>query len=74
MYLEPFDHPHDVVSMTILILKISIFSWLVYFVIDSIRSITKVPNYYLLHIFDLPLVSIILPARNEEKLCKKMSG
>ncbi len=74
MYLEPFYHYNDAVSLTIFILQISILFWLVYFVIDSIRSITKVPKLLsVTHmlIFDFPLVSIILPARNEGKYIEK---
>lgn len=74
MYLEPYYHYIDVVSMTILILQAGIFFWLVYFLIDSIRSIIKVPKLLpVAHLrkFDFPFVSIILPARNEEKYIEK---
>lgn len=74
MYLEPFYHYNDAVSLTIFILQISTLFWLVYFVIDSIRSITKVPKLLpvtRMLIFDFPLVSIILPARNEGKYIEK---
>ncbi len=60
--------------MTIFLVQTSILFWLTYFVIDSVRSIIKVPKLSSsshLHLVDLPLVSIILPARNEEKYIRK---
>lgn len=56
-----------------LVQTISLF-WLTYFVIDSVLSIIKVPKLpYLsgLKMVNYPLVSIILPARNEEKYIEK---
>lgn len=58
---------------TFLIQTISLF-WLIFFVIDSVRSIIKVPKlsfFSYFHLVDYPLVSIILPARNEEKYIEK---
>lgn len=73
MYLDPLYHYNDAISMTILFLQISIFFCLVYFVIDSIRSIKKVPKLLPVtnHNFEFPLVSVILPASNEEKYIEK---
>ena len=56
-----------------LVQTISLF-WLIYFVIDSVLSITKVPKLSCLSglkMVNYPLVSIILPARNEEKYIEK---
>lgn len=72
--MEIFYHYNYAGSMTIFVIQLDIFFWLVYFVIDSIRSITKVPKLLPvvnLHIFNFPLVSIILPDRNEEKYIEK---
>ena len=60
--------------MTMFLVQTSILSWLTYFVIDSVLSIIKVPklsSFSHLHLVDFPLVSIILPARNEEKYIEK---
>ena len=72
--MEIFYHYNYAGSMTIFVIQLGIFFWPVYFVIDSISSITKVPKLLPvanLLIFNFPLVSIILPARNEEKYIKK---
>ncbi len=60
--------------MTMFIVQASSLFWLIYFVIESILSIIKVPklsSFSNLHLVDFPLVSIILPARNEEKYIEK---
>jgi glycosyltransferase involved in cell wall biosynthesis len=55
------------------LVQTAILFWLTYFVIDSVLSIIKVPklSFSRLHFVDSPLVSIILPARNEEKYIEK---
>ena len=60
--------------MTIFLVQTSILFWLIYFIIDSVLSIIKVPilsSFSHLHLADFPLVSVILPARNEEKYIEK---
>lgn len=60
--------------MILFLVQTSIVFCLTYFVIDSVRSIVKVPKLLSsshLHRVDAPLVSIILPARNEEKYIEK---
>ena len=60
--------------MTMFLVQTSILFWLTYFVIDSVLSIIKVPKLSSsshLHLVDFPFVSIILPARNEEKYIRK---
>jgi chlorobactene glucosyltransferase len=64
----------DTIFITLFILQGSILFTLIYFLIYSIKSIKNVP--ILLHITNLqnisfPMISIILPARNEEKHIEK---
>lgn len=66
----PFNYFVDQLFMEIFILQTSILFSLIYLLIDSIKSIRNIPN--LSHLSNLskisfPMVSIILPARNEEK-------
>jgi glycosyltransferase involved in cell wall biosynthesis len=56
--------------VTIFLGQAGMLFWLIYFVIESILYIIKVPKLSSispLHLVDFPLVSVILPARNEEK-------
>ncbi len=64
----------NTIFITLFILQANILFSLIYFLIYSIKSIKDVPKLAHLknsHIIHFPMVSIILPSRNEEKYIEK---
>jgi glycosyltransferase involved in cell wall biosynthesis len=64
----------DTIFTSLIILQIGIFFSLIYFLIYSIKSIKNIPKIIPIanpYNIDYPLVSVILPCRNEEKYIGK---
>jgi len=65
---------YDTIFIPLFILQTCIFFSSIYFLIYSVKSIKNVPKLILIansHDIDYPMVSIILPCRNEEKYIGK---